>query len=224
MHNHANLINFEQAFDYGWGIVKKHWVLLLQVFLLVYFINLPFNIIDEYWQGNSYFLTWTEIFLFIVFKLINWVVTYTLVFNSLKICLNILHGKQTTLADLFVLPTRQTLNFFATYFIYCVMIVAGLICFIIPGIYFALKYYFATIIVADKDLPILVAANKSAQMTEGLKWNLLGYFLVMFFVCLAMILVGLVFLIVGVIPASFIAMYIFTFANLEIYKKLSHEH
>ncbi len=60
------------------------------------------------------------------------------------------------------------------------IIVLGLILFIIPGIYFALRFMFVIPLIVDKDLDISEAMKQSTSLTRGIKWPLLGFILVSF--------------------------------------------
>ena len=75
-------------------------------------------------------------------------------------------------------------------------------------------------LVVDKNMGIFEAAEKSAEMMKGNYWNVLGYGITLGFACLGIILLGLICLILGVIPAAFIAFWIMTFADLWLYKHL----
>ncbi len=218
-HTHEK-INFNEAFAYGWEVVKKHWVFLLQIALLTLLVTVPFSIIDNVWQENSYFTSNREVLFYLLFQVVYWGVTLTLAYNTLRINLNILHGHHVKVSHLFVMPNMHTLKFVVTQAIYIVMVIAGLIFFIIPGIYFGIKYFYATTILADKHPGVLQAAEISAHMMKGEKWQMFAFLLVMILCMIAIFIAGLICLIVGVIPAIFIAGCIWNFAMLHVYKKL----
>jgi len=84
--------------------------------------------------------------------------------------------------------------------LYGLYIIVGLILFIIPGIYIALKYFFVYYLIIDKDLSIKEAFKLSGEMTKGIKIKLLGLSITMAIVTF----LGLLVFIIGVIPASII--------------------
>jgi len=53
--------------------------------------------------------------------------------------------------------------------------VLGLILFIIPGIYWIMKYQFAAYFVVDKNMGVREAMRKSGEITKGIKWRLLVF-------------------------------------------------
>jgi uncharacterized membrane protein len=75
------------------------------------------------------------------------------------------------------------------------MVIGGLILFIIPGVYWGLKYQFATYLVVDKKMEIARAFEESARIVTGHEWDLLSYWLIMFLLNL----VGLLFFTVGIV-------------------------
>jgi hypothetical protein len=218
-HTHEK-INFKEAFGYGWEVLKQHWLFLLKIALLTLLITIPFSIIDNVWQESSYFSSNKEVAVYLLFQIVYWGITLTLAYNTLRINLGILHGHHVKVSQLFVMPNMQTLKFMVTQAIYVLMVIVGLIFFIIPGIYFGIKYFYATTILADKHIGILKAAEGSAIILKGEKWQMFAFLLVMMLCMIAMFIAGLVCIIIGVIPAIFIAGTIWNFAMLHVYKKL----
>lgn len=228
MRSHANLepINFPLAFNFGWEIVKKHWFFLLQIWFIVILICGTLGAIETAWFKNLHFFSDSQFLLFLLFELFYWVTTITLSYNFIKINLNILHNKQSkteNISELFRLPTLNTLNYLATLIVYTFLVFFGLIFFIIPGIYFGLKYFYVTTLVIDKKLPILTAAKQSAEMMKNQKWQMFAYLLIMCVTVASICVVGFIFLVIGIIPAMFISVWIFTFANLWVYNQLLKE-
>lgn len=65
-------------------------------------------------------------------------------------------------------------RFLVTSFLYALLVIVGTILFIIPGIYFAVKYGLSLYFIVDRDAKIGEAFSLSSQATKGQKWNLLG--------------------------------------------------
>ena len=70
------------------------------------------------------------------------------------------------------------------------IVVAGLVLFIIPGIYLALRFVFVPVILIDKETTIKEAFKKSTDLTKGTKWKLLGLIIIL---ALIQILTGALF-------------------------------
>jgi uncharacterized membrane protein len=75
------------------------------------------------------------------------------------------------------------------------VIVAGFILLIIPGIIFALMFMFTTFIVIDREPGALDAMKESKSITHGFKWPLLGFVCVLTLINLA----GAIALLVGLL-------------------------
>lgn len=92
------------------------------------------------------------------------------------------------------------------------IILIGLIFFIVPGIIFALKYFFVSTILVDQDLKIGESLRKSSQLTKGVRFELL----LLSFVFLLVSILGLLALGVGFLPAL-IVIYL---ADAYVYNQL----
>jgi uncharacterized membrane protein len=116
-----------------------------------------------------------EMFFYSAFQILYWLVMILVSYNVLKINLNILHKKEASVKDVFILPTTDTFRYLGAGIVYFVMVVVGLICFIVPGIYFAIKYMYVFNLIADEGMTIKEAAEKSAKMLEGNYWKIIGF-------------------------------------------------
>lgn len=96
-----------------------------------------------------------------------------------------------------------------------VLIVLGLLLFIVPGVYLAIKWMFAELYVIDKGMRPMEALRASAELTRGCRWRLFGFVVLGTLI----MLLGLVVLIVG----FFVASVILGFAMIFIYRHLE-EH
>ena len=54
----------------------------------------------------------------------------------------------------------------------------GLICFIIPGIYLMVRWFFITYLIVDKDLGVSEAFQKSGEMVSNIFWEVLAVFII----------------------------------------------
>jgi uncharacterized membrane protein len=131
----------------------------------------------------------------LVLNIISNLITLFLTLGGLQISLNVVSGKPFSVGMLFGQGDKMVRAFFAQ-ILFAIMVVAGLILLIVPGIYLALRYgQFMTAIV-DKDMGIMDSFKYSSQLTENNRLNLLVIWLfsILIFIagCLALI-VGLLF-------------------------------
>ncbi len=102
--------------------------------------------------------------------------------------------------------------------ILCVIIVlGGLILFILPGIYLAVRLqFYKFLIVDDENLRPVAALKKSMKMTKGHFWKLFGFIL-------AIILLNIVGLLVFIIGLA-ITIPVSVLATAFLYKKFAHAY
>lgn len=91
--------------------------------------------------------------------------------------------------------------------LYSALVAVGLALLIIPGLYLAVRYYFAPGFVLDKKSGILQAFKQSAALTAGARWQLLGFLL----------LINIIMTFVPILAAPMI------FASVYVYRKLGEQ-
>jgi len=65
--------------------------------------------------------------------------------------------------------------YFVASLVYGLITLAGFLLLIIPGIYWSLKYQYMLYLVVDKKMGIRESMSTSAKMTDGVKWDLVGF-------------------------------------------------
>lgn len=99
---------------------------------------------------------------------------------------------------------RELGKYFLASIVYGLIVLAGFLLLIIPGIYWSLKYQYMLFLVVDKNMGIRESMSMSAKMTDGVKWDLIGFSVVTSIVNL----LGFLALLVGLfitIPATAVA-------------------
>lgn len=107
----------------------------------------------------------------------------------------------------------KSFRFLAANLLYGLLVLVGLLLFIIPGIYFAVKYGLVGYNVVDKDATIGESFRLSAEATKGNKWNLLGLGMLILLINIA----GIIALLYGLLVSIPISM----LASAYVYNKLS---
>lgn len=180
----------------------------------------------ELWKANKWVLTLSTILILLVglipnpteggmeklfIELIVFVASTFVSMGYLKSLLMIERGEKVEFQDLFG-HTKYFGRYVVTSLLYGVLIGVGLILLLIPGIYLALKYSQAAMLVLDKDVRIGEAFTKSGMMTKGVKWKLVGFYLSIIIVAL----LGFLALGVGVLITVPVA----SLAVVVVYRKL----
>ena len=158
--------SIEEALRFGWGVLEKNFGLILQfVFatLVLYFANYLFARVVG--KGT-------------LASLVNWLVGAVVALGWIYVALTFQAGKKPALENLQKALSPVFLNYLLASILYGLVVVAGLILLIIPGIYFAVKYGFFGYLVVEKKASSLDALKMSGKLTEGAIWPLLGFFVV----------------------------------------------
>jgi uncharacterized membrane protein len=128
------------------------------------------------------------------------------------ISLKIVDGKKPEFADIYK-HYNLLLNYFLGSLLYGLVIIAGFILLIIPGIYWGIKYQFITYLIIDKKMGPLEAFKKSGKLTNGVKMKL--FWLGIAFIGIT--IVGMLLIGIGLI----VAWPVIALAAAHVYRKLS---
>ncbi len=197
--------SIKDAVKHGWTLFKANKkILVLSTLLFMILSNLSNQGRGGWGRYHSGFspLVWLVLFAVGIIVKIGW----------MKIILHLEEGEKAHLKELFT-HLEIFWKYIGVSIIYIAAVMIGFVLLIIPGIYVALKYGFAPILILDKKgLKISEAFKQSAVMSKDIKWKLLGLFVVM----ILLNILGAVALIVGLlvsIPVSALAL-------VHIYKGL----
>lgn len=159
-------VDISKILGESWSIFTKNWVkiygLLLLPFALVFIQEILYSITDM--QGITAFI------FSIVYTLVQLVVSM----GVLKALLYIVRDKEVDIDT--ILSTKHLLiPYIIATILVALMVAFGIILFIIPGIYLAIKYMFVPYLIVDKEFKAMEAIKKSAEMTKDIKWSLLAF-------------------------------------------------
>lgn len=129
----------------------------------------------------------------------------------LLMLMNHFNGTHIVFDDLFNIDNRW-ISFAFLAVIKGLLIVLGFLCFIVPGVYLAVRWMFAEFYVLDKGMRPLEALKASSELTAGFRWKLFLFGLV----TTVLVIAGFFLLIIGAIVAAVVA----TFGAYKIYKDL----
>lgn len=120
--------------------------------------------------------------------------------------------EQVVFDDLFNLFDQRWIYFAFGSLIKSVLIFIGLLLFIVPGIYLAVRWMFSELYIIDQGMRPLEALKASSELTAGYRWKLFWYVLA----AIALSLVSLLFLIVGL----FVAVAVLNLTTIMLFWKL----
>lgn len=186
------------------------------------------EIFSEAWiktKGNVWFLFCLFIVSTIVVGVTNhmpflsFIVSVPVGIAMLTVAIIIANGHKPKYEDLFKSfdDYKITLNYFIASIIYMVVIIAGFIFFIIPGIYLAVRLqFYKFLVIENKNKSPTEILKESYKMTEGHFWELFSFIIVIVVINL-----------IGAIPFGLgliITIPLSVIASAVLYKKLLPHH
>jgi uncharacterized membrane protein len=194
-------IQKKEALLKGWELTKKNFWFLAGILVFTWAISLLPEIFKRADNDPIEFLAGIAV----------WVLLVIIEIGVIKIFLKMIDGREFSFKDLFNY-TNLFFNYLFTYILYSLIILGGLILLIVPGIIWAIKYCFSTYLAIDKKMKPLDAIKKSGEMTQGIKWELFLFWLIM----LGLNILGALLLMVGLI----VTVPVTGLAFIYIYRKL----
>ena len=175
-------VRIKAALAAGWDATKEHIGLLLTLLIAGWVLQWALGAMG--WVGS----------------LVGVLVSVVLGVVQQLVFLKVAQGETVTFSSLSELPLTpgKVLQFLWVVFVLVLMFVAGCILFILPGIYILFRFMYAPLATLDQDLSLGEALAESTRLTKGVKWDLFLFGLAGF----GLMLLGLLALIVGVIPAA----------------------
>lgn len=202
--NQTHAFEYGEAIRVGWELTKTHWRMLLAFVGIIFSLQFVSAVFSGDPQEPSTF-GW-------LVSLVISMIVYVISFAWNRVGIRLAEGKQTQMKDLFWFDFKIVLSFLAGSILFGLIVVAGLLLLIIPGIIFALMFGQYALVIADKGLGPIAALKESKRLTDGQKWRLFGWGFVQALVMLG----GLLLFIVGV----FLTMPVVMMAQFYIYTKL----
>lgn len=191
--NHQVFSNGE-AINHGWELTKKNFWFMAGLLLFIMLLSVGSGVIPP----------------------ISFLVGIFSSISLLTAALDLSSGKEVGTKDLFK-KYHVVLKYLLASVMYGALVLVGLILFIAPGIYFALKYQFYKFIILEREINPLEALRESSRITHGLLWQLFGFF----WILIGINVLGMLALGVGL----FLSIPTTLFAIVFVYRKLlAEEH
>lgn len=193
-----------EAVRFGWDTMKNNlwfFVGLLVVAGLVYFVpDIIADLIQEDAPIPALLITLGSVAL-------DMIIQMGLVLIAIKFC----DSEKAKLGDLFSCYRLFFKYLFGT-ILYALIMLAGMILLIVPGIIWAIKFQFYAYFIVDKGLGPIESLKRSSAITAGAKWNLFLFGLLLLLINIAGVLICGIGLF-ATIPTSMVAV-------ASVYRKL----
>lgn len=205
----------------GWKAMKENLLFFIGFLIVaVLFQALPYIILSAAGYSMAENAATPPGLLFLT-KVTHWVLMALVSMGFIKISLDLsaqVKPKWSSLVTCFPL----VIKFLLGEILYAIVITIGFILLIIPGVIWGLKYYFFGYFIVDKGVGPMAAFEMSSNLTQGAKWDLLGFVVVGWIITL----IGLICLGVGLfaaIPTVLVAKAL-VYRKLSTFLKLPEEH
>lgn len=192
------------AYSYGWGRMKKFFLDLFLISLIVGVVWMPLGIVQGLDGRGTAGGAILQIFAFVYLLLLIHPIDFGAAFVFLKAARN----EQFEVSDMF-LPFQNYMNVVLAGLLKGAIVGIGVAFFIIPGIIFACKLAFVKYLVMDRNMEPVEAVKESWRMTSGYS----GDIFVIGLLAVPLAIGGLICFGVGIIPviiwvrSAFAAMY-----------------
>lgn len=190
----------------AWRIFKADWITIYAVFSLPWLLVAAYtysqtalNIVE----GSSAYWIWYIVYI---------VISMILGMGVTNAFLSITRGKKVTL-ETFTSMLPRIFNYLGSQILLMLIILGGFLLFIIPGLIFSIKYMFTPYLVIDKGMGPIEALKASGKLTDGIKWDLVGFMAAIIILMYS----GILALVVGLL----ITVQVMTVAYVVLYNMLS---
>jgi uncharacterized membrane protein len=194
-----------EAILFGWNTLKKNFGFFLGMLAIVVAVNILVGLFMSSFSEEA------PKVLVIGVSAISWILDLLIGMGVIKITLKFCDQEHATYRDLFS-AYRLLLNYLVGSIVYGIMVAVGFVFLIVPGIYLAVKYQFYDYLIVDKGMGPIEAIKRSGVLTEGVKRNLVLFWLAL----VGINILGIIALGVGLIatvPVSWLA-------NAYVYRRL----
>jgi uncharacterized membrane protein len=192
----AKQIPMQEAVSFGWQAMKRQLGFFIALLIALFIIGAFQEILSKSAEKAPLLPN-------IIVTLVYWLINIFLGLGVTKLTLKLSNNEKAEFGDFF-----SALPFFFRYLgasiLYGLIVLGGLLLLLVPGIIWAIKFSQFGYLVIDKNLGPLQALKKSAEITAGVKGDLVLFGLLIF----ALNLAGFLCLFVGLfatIPTSWAA-------------------
>lgn len=186
-----------EAIKFGWDTTRAN----LGFFILFLVVTI---LISSFTSGFADLFEKRLPFMSVIFNLGYILLSIAINIIGIRIALKFCDNDSRTLTEVISFTPKLFIKFAAGYILLSLLVAAGILLLVVPGVYFMLKYQYVLYFIADKDTAILEAFKKSSDITDGVKWQLLVFLILLGLINVAGVLCFIVGLLVS-IPVTMVA-------------------
>ena len=193
------------AIKFGWQTMKRHFWFFIAVIVISILVKMIPDAIAGIFEEDVPILS-------MVINIASWVISIIVEMGLFKIALKFCDDEHVVISDLFSC-TPLFIKYILGAILYGLIVLAGMILLIIPGIIWAVKLQYFSYFIIDKKLGPIEALKESSRITTEIKWDVFVFCLVL----IVINLVGFLCCILGLfvtIPMTMVA-YAFVYRTLQ---------
>ncbi len=200
--------SIEEAIKFGWAKTKQHSVLVFQVVLTLFALNIAQAIVQKVLEHSP-----SGAGAYLVLSIVSFIVSV----GAARIMLHLARGEHASYSDL-IPPWNLAWKYFLLGLLLGLIVIGGLILLIIPGFYFAIRYSMSGYALID-GVGVTDSLRMSTKLTQDVKWHLVGFILII----VLLNIVGALLLGVGLLVSTPVTMIAFAHVYLKL-KARHHAH
>lgn len=154
-----------EALSYGWQIMKDNLALFIPLGLLSWLVSGTIGALQRSGGGHG--------LLVLGLQLVN----VALAMGWARICLRLHDQQPASLADVLEVTPARYLDYLITAALFGLLVGVGLVLLIVPGVLWGVTYCLAPLLVVDQGLTPRAALRRSAELTHGVREELLVFWL-----------------------------------------------
>ncbi len=167
-----NTFSIKEALDFGWETFSNNLWFFLGLMFVLSLIFAFVGILQEVAKAMNPAL-------FVLINVVALVVNIIVGIGLIRISVGFIHHQKSSVRQAFM-PTSDTFfPYVVGAFMYAVIVIFGTILLVVPGIIWAVKYQFFGYFILDQKSEPKEALKDSARITDGARWKIFGFLIVL---------------------------------------------
>ncbi|MEQ9617988.1 MAG: hypothetical protein RIG61_02310 [Deltaproteobacteria bacterium] len=191
---------------YGWDTMRANLGFFIVLLIVIFTVNAFFSVFSGLFENRLPIFS-------LVFSLGSLFASLVINLVVIKIALKFCDNDRRGISEVISFDASLFFKFAAGYFLYVLIVAVGFLLLIVPGIIWIIKYQYVVYLIVDKGLGPVESLKRSSEITQGIKWELFGFLLLLGLINIAGALVFVIGLF-ATVPTTIVAM-------AWMYRKLS---
>lgn len=160
------------ALEYGWNTMKTNFGFFIGIIIVSWIVTGIPTFIALILQEDAPAFS-------LLFRLVSIVMSTIIHIGIIRIALKFVDGKTPEFNDLFNSFKGYFWRYIGASILFGLIVAGGTFLLIVPGIIWAIKFQYFGYLIVDQNLGVMDSLKKSSEMTNGIKWPLFGFALLL---------------------------------------------